>query len=633
MLHSRYLPAVGSSGDPASSPPSPSASLAALAAARRSHRCDHERERERRPRPRPDRPDDHRRPLPGARRRRGRHHRPEGRGLPPATRSASPCATAPSRASWPRTPAPRPRRAPPPGRSAAACWAGWSASWSASGRWPSRASARWWPAARWPPPSGSAGAPPWPGRASARPPGGSPGRSSAWASPTRRPSTSRPASSEGGVLVTVRAAARAMDALAILERHGADTGPGSLGATPAGAGGGHGRRRARRGGRRRGGRDGGRRPRGHRRRRRRRRGRGRRGRGGRRRRGVDDGRQREPRPAPAGVAARAHPTRRASGRAHPRARPGAQQLSVAQAPELRAEGVGPPPAAPSGAAGGQPVGLVVQDDPREPPGWRRGWPRAATLSLRDALPTTGSPVGAAGRPGAEAPPSGGSRTGARGRPEARPREADVKGRHNPPPLWLLAAVALAALLATLAVGAPPRARYPRRRRRGAGSLGGGCSVTRMVQRVSGWPACAPAGPRPAPAGAAPPAPPRRRRPAGRTSPHGALTLLSSGLLTRCARAAGPAAPPGPQRAGWWGRRPASQARLLGGAPTRPSGRAPRVGATAAEAGGPSSRAAPRCRRAAPTPLRRARAGHGWSPRRRGVRCARREPGPWGAPRG
>ena len=37
----------------------------------------------------------------------------------------------------------------------------------------------------------------------------------------------------GGVLVTVNAGDRALDALAILERHGADTGPGSLGATPA----------------------------------------------------------------------------------------------------------------------------------------------------------------------------------------------------------------------------------------------------------------------------------------------------------------------------------------------------------------------------------------------------------------
>ena len=41
---------------------------------------------------------------------------------------------------------------------------------------------------------------------------------------------------EGGVLVTVTPAARAMDALAVLERNGADTGPGSLGARPAAAG-------------------------------------------------------------------------------------------------------------------------------------------------------------------------------------------------------------------------------------------------------------------------------------------------------------------------------------------------------------------------------------------------------------
>lgn len=41
---------------------------------------------------------------------------------------------------------------------------------------------------------------------------------------------------EGGVLVTVRAGPRAMEALAVLERHGADTGPGSLGARPAGPG-------------------------------------------------------------------------------------------------------------------------------------------------------------------------------------------------------------------------------------------------------------------------------------------------------------------------------------------------------------------------------------------------------------
>src|SRR5687768_17974325 len=34
----------------------------------------------------------------------------------------------------------------------------------------------------------------------------------------------------GGAIVTVKAGARAMDALAILERHGADTGPGSVGA-------------------------------------------------------------------------------------------------------------------------------------------------------------------------------------------------------------------------------------------------------------------------------------------------------------------------------------------------------------------------------------------------------------------
>ena len=40
----------------------------------------------------------------------------------------------------------------------------------------------------------------------------------------------------GGVLVTVNAGARAMEALAILERHGADTGPGSLGAAHAGPG-------------------------------------------------------------------------------------------------------------------------------------------------------------------------------------------------------------------------------------------------------------------------------------------------------------------------------------------------------------------------------------------------------------
>jgi len=43
----------------------------------------------------------------------------------------------------------------------------------------------------------------------------------------------------GGVLVTVNAGNRVMDALAILERHGADTGPGSLGAS-TGAGGGPG---------------------------------------------------------------------------------------------------------------------------------------------------------------------------------------------------------------------------------------------------------------------------------------------------------------------------------------------------------------------------------------------------------
>ena len=39
---------------------------------------------------------------------------------------------------------------------------------------------------------------------------------------------------EGGVLVTVNAGDRAMDALAILERNGADTGPGSVGAASAG---------------------------------------------------------------------------------------------------------------------------------------------------------------------------------------------------------------------------------------------------------------------------------------------------------------------------------------------------------------------------------------------------------------
>jgi hypothetical protein len=39
---------------------------------------------------------------------------------------------------------------------------------------------------------------------------------------------------EGGVLVTVKAAGRAMDALAVLERNGADTGPGSVGATSRG---------------------------------------------------------------------------------------------------------------------------------------------------------------------------------------------------------------------------------------------------------------------------------------------------------------------------------------------------------------------------------------------------------------
>jgi hypothetical protein len=40
----------------------------------------------------------------------------------------------------------------------------------------------------------------------------------------------------GGVLVTVRAQEKAMDALAILERNGADTGPGSVGARSAGPG-------------------------------------------------------------------------------------------------------------------------------------------------------------------------------------------------------------------------------------------------------------------------------------------------------------------------------------------------------------------------------------------------------------
>jgi len=45
----------------------------------------------------------------------------------------------------------------------------------------------------------------------------------------------------GGVLVTVNAGNRAMDALAVLERHGADTGPGSLGAgSGSGSGGGAG---------------------------------------------------------------------------------------------------------------------------------------------------------------------------------------------------------------------------------------------------------------------------------------------------------------------------------------------------------------------------------------------------------
>lgn len=42
---------------------------------------------------------------------------------------------------------------------------------------------------------------------------------------------------EGSVLVTVRAGARAMEAMAILERSGADTGPGSIGAGAAGASG------------------------------------------------------------------------------------------------------------------------------------------------------------------------------------------------------------------------------------------------------------------------------------------------------------------------------------------------------------------------------------------------------------
>ena len=36
----------------------------------------------------------------------------------------------------------------------------------------------------------------------------------------------------------------------------------------------------------------------------------------------------------------------------------------------------------------------------------------------------------------------------------------MKGRHDPPPLWLLAAVALAALLATLAAGAPAAGPLP-----------------------------------------------------------------------------------------------------------------------------------------------------------------------------
>ena len=41
---------------------------------------------------------------------------------------------------------------------------------------------------------------------------------------------------EGGVLITVNAGERAMDALAILDRNGADTGPGSVGARSAGPG-------------------------------------------------------------------------------------------------------------------------------------------------------------------------------------------------------------------------------------------------------------------------------------------------------------------------------------------------------------------------------------------------------------
>ena len=241
------------------------------------------------------RPDDHRRSLHGARGRRHGHQRPQGRRLPAGGR---------------RDRHARPHRAGRAGRGdrhqgaegatagalGGACWAGLVGflvgigALAIPGIGPVVAGGALATA------FGLGAGPPSPGPASARAAGGIVGALVGMGIPEEEAKHFEAGFREGGVLVTVNAGERAMDALAILERNGADTGPGSLGARSAGPGAGT-ATGALGGRRRRGGRDGGRRPGGHRRRRRRRRDRGRRGRRGRHRRGVDDGRQGQPRPA------------------------------------------------------------------------------------------------------------------------------------------------------------------------------------------------------------------------------------------------------------------------------------------------------------------------------------------------
>ena len=294
------------------------------------------------------------RPSPASSRARGRRaaiNDLKDAGFRPTT-SAWPCATAPRRASWPRTPAPRPPRAPPPGR-----WAGrllgglvgflvGIGALAIPGIGPVVAGGALATA------FGLGGGTAVAGAGIGAAAGGIAGALVGMGIPDEEAKRFKAGFREGGVLMTVNAR-RPGDGCPGhpgAERRGPGPGQSEAPGGGGGAGGGHGRRRARRGpppARRPGRRSpapwapssaappaGSRAPRP----------------GRARGRGVDDGRQRQPRPASAGVAARRPPRCAAAG------------------------------------VGRQPEALVVQDDPGGPPGWRWSWPRAATPAPRPARP-------------------------------------------------------------------------------------------------------------------------------------------------------------------------------------------------------------------------------------------------------